>query len=119
MMKSQINSNARFANRSRFPQTTGRAVDLFESGFVDSVGVIELLAFVNEEFGIEVPDSALLSEQFATIDGMAAIIAELIASSDVSALSSEATTATAPETTFDTPDDPERLAHAGLVEGAT
>ncbi len=56
----------------------GRSVDLFEAGYVDSVGVIELLAFVTDAFAVEVPDSALLSEQFATIDGMAAIISDLL-----------------------------------------
>jgi acyl carrier protein len=57
----------------------GRSVDLFEAGYVDSVGVIELLAFVSDEFVVEVPDSALLSERFATIDGMAEIILALVA----------------------------------------
>jgi acyl carrier protein len=55
-----------------------RSVDLFESGYVDSVGVIELLAFVTDEFGVEVPDSALLSERFATIDGMAEVIRDVL-----------------------------------------
>lgn len=96
----------------------GRAVDLFESGFVDSVGVIELLAFVYEEFGIEVPDSALLSEQFATIDGMAAIIAELIASGGVSAPSAAMATAVVTGSKFDAAAEADRLAHAGLVEDA-
>lgn len=54
-----------------------RSVDLFEAGYVDSVGVVETLAFITDTFGIEVPDSALLSDEFATIDGMARVIAEL------------------------------------------
>lgn len=56
-----------------------RSVDLFEAGYVDSVGVIETLAFISESFGIEVPDEALLSDEFATIDGMAKVVAGLVA----------------------------------------
>jgi acyl carrier protein len=54
-----------------------RSVDLFEVGYVDSVGVIETLAFITETFGVEVPDEALLSNEFATIDGMAQVVVEL------------------------------------------
>ena len=57
----------------------GRRIDLFESGYVDSVGVIETTAFIAERFGVEVPDSALLSDDFANIDGMARAVAELLA----------------------------------------
>jgi acyl carrier protein len=35
-----------------------READLFENGYVDSVGVVELLGFLQEEFRVEVPDSA-------------------------------------------------------------
>lgn len=54
-----------------------RRVDLFEAGYVDSVGVIETLAFVTGEFGVEIPDEVLLSDEFACIDGMARVIAGL------------------------------------------
>lgn len=56
-----------------------RDVDLFELGYVDSVGVIETLAFIASDFGVEVPDEALLSDDFATIDGMARVVADLVA----------------------------------------
>lgn len=52
-------------------------VDLFEAGYIDSVGVIETLGFIVDAFGIEVPDSALLSDDFATIEGMARTISSL------------------------------------------
>jgi acyl carrier protein len=55
----------------------GRSVLLFEGGYVDSVGVVELLAFVQEEFGVIVPDEQLVSDEFATIDGIAAVIGRL------------------------------------------
>jgi acyl carrier protein len=55
-----------------------RTVDLFELGYVDSVGFAELLAFFGEEFGVDVPEDDLLSEDFLSIDGMARIVSRLI-----------------------------------------
>jgi acyl carrier protein len=54
-----------------------RTIDLFELGYVDSVGFAELLAFIAEEFGVEVPEADLLSEDFLSIDGMARIVSRL------------------------------------------
>jgi acyl carrier protein len=50
-----------------------RMQPLFELGYIDSVGVVELLAFLSEEFGVFVPDEALTSDEFSTIDGIAAV----------------------------------------------
>jgi acyl carrier protein len=55
-----------------------RATDLYQSGYVDSVGVAELLSFIIEEFGVDVPDDALSSDDFTTIAGMAGIISRLL-----------------------------------------
>jgi D-alanine--poly(phosphoribitol) ligase subunit 2 len=68
--------------RSQFevdPSDNGfdRTVDLFELGYVDSVGFAELLAFLDEEFGVEVPEEDLLSDEFLRIDGMATIVSRL------------------------------------------
>jgi acyl carrier protein len=54
-----------------------RAVDLYETGYVDSVGLVELLAFIDDEFGVEVPEEALLSPSFSNIDGIARVVAGL------------------------------------------
>ena len=72
--------------RSQFevdPDDTGfdRTVDLFELGYVDSVGFAELLAFLAEEFGVEIPEDDLLSEEFLRIDGMAMIVSRLTVNS--------------------------------------
>jgi acyl carrier protein len=56
-----------------------RTVDLFELGYIDSVGFAELLAFLSEEFGVEVPEDDLLSDEFLRIDGMAMIVSRLTA----------------------------------------
>lgn len=55
----------------------GRDRDLFEGGYVDSVGLIELLGFIEDEFGVEVPDEELASDEFMTIDGMARVLDRL------------------------------------------
>jgi acyl carrier protein len=60
-----------------------RSVPLFESGYVDSVGVVELLAFLSEEFAVELPDDVLMSDEFSTIDGIAAVICRYGAASPV------------------------------------
>ena len=49
----------------------GREVDLF--GYVDSVGVVELLEFLGEEFDVAIPDD-LLSDELSSIAGMARIV---------------------------------------------
>ena len=54
-----------------------RTQPLFELGYVDSIGVVELLAYLSEEFGVLVPDDVLMSDEFATIDGMAAVAYQL------------------------------------------
>jgi acyl carrier protein len=51
-----------------------REVNLFEHGYVDSVGVVELLGFLQEEFDVEVPDDDLLADDFTTVAGIARIV---------------------------------------------
>ena len=51
-----------------------RSLPLFESGYVDSIGVVELLTFLSEEFSVDLPDDALMSDEFSTINGIAAVV---------------------------------------------
>jgi acyl carrier protein len=51
-----------------------READLFENGYVDSVGVVELLGFLQEEFRVEVPDDDILSDDFSNIAGIGRIV---------------------------------------------
>lgn len=55
----------------------GRATSLFTGGYVDSLGVAELIAFIDEAFGVSIPDDDLLSDEFDTIDGIARIVVTL------------------------------------------
>jgi acyl carrier protein len=54
-----------------------RSVDLYDRGYIDSVGFVELLAFLGQEFRVEIPEEDLLSDEFLTIDGIATIVARL------------------------------------------
>lgn len=54
-----------------------RTVDLYDRGYIDSVGFVELLAFLGKEFRVEIPEEDLLSDEFLTIDGIAIIVARL------------------------------------------
>jgi acyl carrier protein len=47
---------------------------LLEQGVLDSTGVIELVSFVEEEYGIEVPDQDVVPDHFGSISGLAAYI---------------------------------------------
>jgi acyl carrier protein len=66
-----------------------RSLPLFEAGYVDSVGVVELLAFLGEEFAVNLPDEVLMSDEFSTIDGIAAVIYRHGAGSSIEARVSE------------------------------
>jgi acyl carrier protein len=54
-----------------------REVDLFDGGYVDSIGVAELLEYVTQEFGVDIPESDLFSDEFSSIEGIASIVARL------------------------------------------
>ena len=55
----------------------GRDCDLFEGGYVDSVGLAELLGFLEEEYRVEIADDLLVSDEFTTIDGIARAVSRL------------------------------------------
>jgi acyl carrier protein len=47
--------------------------DLFEAGF-DSMSVTRILVFVEERFGVTIPDEAVVIDDVATLDGLAAFV---------------------------------------------
>lgn len=48
----------------------GRDDSLLESGVIDSTGVLELIAFIEERYGIRVPDEDLLPENLDSLAGI-------------------------------------------------
>jgi acyl carrier protein len=51
-----------------------RDVDLFNLGYVDSIGLAELLGFINASFKVKINDDDLLSDEFSNIHGIAKIV---------------------------------------------
>lgn len=47
---------------------------LLDSGIVDSTGVLELVAFIEEEFDIEVRDEELIPDNLDSLDQLAAFV---------------------------------------------
>jgi acyl carrier protein len=53
-----------------------RTTNLWEEGYVDSAGVVEVLAFLEERIGARLPEDLLFEPDFASIEGMARISLE-------------------------------------------
>jgi len=47
---------------------------LFASGAMDSAVVMQLVVFCEENFGIEIPDSEVVPENFATLRALARLV---------------------------------------------
>jgi acyl carrier protein len=63
----------------RFPAAKGRRIGpgdhLLENGLLDSLGVLDLVAHLEQEFGIAVADEDLVPENFGTLERIAAFVA--------------------------------------------
>jgi methoxymalonate biosynthesis acyl carrier protein len=69
-----------------------RQVHLWDSGYVDSIGVAEVIAFLEGTFRVTVPDEALFSPGFVNIEGIARIVCDLAGNADsVAPLTANAT----------------------------
>lgn len=54
----------------------GRGVDLLEAGYLDSLGIVHLISFIEREFSLSLSDEVLADTRIATIDGIATILGE-------------------------------------------
>jgi len=68
--------------RAQFGRSIGRAAigpesPLFSTGVVDSFGVLELIAFVERSYGVEIDLSAHAIEDFDTAAKIAALVRRL------------------------------------------
>ncbi len=63
---------------SRFPSARRRELHntepLLENGIIDSLGVLDLVAFMEEEFAINVADEELVPENFQTIERLTTFV---------------------------------------------
>jgi acyl carrier protein len=59
-------------DRSLLP--LGNATSLLDTGILDSISLLRLLVFVQEQFGIIVEDMDLLPEHFVSVDNICAFV---------------------------------------------
>ena len=50
--------------------------DLIDSGVVDSLGIFQLVAFLEEKFGVVIADSEITPDNFATIARIERLVAD-------------------------------------------
>jgi acyl carrier protein len=58
--------------------------DLFDAGF-DSMSLSRLLVFVEERFGVNIPDEDVAVDEIATLDGLTRFVAGYVAREQASA----------------------------------
>lgn len=63
-------------------QPLGEATSLLEHGIIDSTGVLEIVTFVEKEFGIEVTDDELVPANFDSIAALADFVRKKRGSGD-------------------------------------
>jgi acyl carrier protein len=61
------------------PRFSGE-INLWEAGYVDSIGVVELIGFIEATFEVVVPDEVLFDPDFTSVNGIARIIRALLES---------------------------------------
>jgi len=54
-----------------------RHIHLYQEGYVDSVGVVETIAHLEQTWGISIPPTAVFDPRFTHIDGMAQYVLAL------------------------------------------
>jgi acyl carrier protein len=50
--------------------------DLLNAGIIDSLGILRLVSFIEEQFGVQVPDEDVVFENFQSIRAMSNYIAQ-------------------------------------------
>ena len=80
----QLNERIRTFLLGKFPLARKRGVtfqdNLLESGILDSLGILDLVAFVEQNFGIILSDDELVPENFQSIERLSAFVQSKIAS---------------------------------------
>lgn len=66
---------------------------LLDQGIIDSTGVLEVVSFVESEFGVQAKDTEVLPDNFDTIGRIAAFVDRKMAAPDAEPASSSSTAA--------------------------
>lgn len=53
-------------------------VNLWEEGYVDSAGVVELIAYLEDSYTMQIPRSMLFDPGFTSVDGIAERVVRLL-----------------------------------------
>ena len=65
--------------RDEFVRKRGRDIkedeDLLSSGLIDSLGILTLVSFMEEQFAIEIPSEDVVYENFHSIESMSRYLA--------------------------------------------
>ena len=73
----------------KFPAAKKRSLDdnvpLLASGIVDSLGMLDLVSFLEESFAIQLSDDELTPENFTTISALASFVEQKKAETGVAA----------------------------------
>jgi acyl carrier protein len=54
-----------------------RHINLWEEGYVDSLGVVEVIEFLERHFQIKLPEEVIFAPDFTSIDGIARYVSSL------------------------------------------
>jgi acyl carrier protein len=66
-----VTQNFLFGDSSRLP---GRDDSLVELGIIDSTGILEVIEFIESDFGIQVTDAETIPENLGTMSRIAAFV---------------------------------------------
>jgi len=50
--------------------------DLLDSGILNSLGILQLVAFIDERFGFQIPDEDVVYENFNSVQAIASYLAQ-------------------------------------------
>jgi acyl carrier protein len=64
----------------------GVDVNLWEEGYVDSTGAVELIVFLEQTYSIRLPEEVLFDPDFTCIRGIARLVARTAAEGDPAAM---------------------------------
>lgn len=54
-----------------------RTVSLWDEGYIDSIGVAEMIAFLEATFGVTISNDVVFSQDFTHISGIARLVLQL------------------------------------------
>jgi acyl carrier protein len=68
--------------RQQFPAANNKPLDadisLIHSGIIDSLGVLEIVTFIEQRFGVTLSDEEMVSDHFDSIGSLARLVFEKI-----------------------------------------